>query len=293
MARSSHRRSAFTLVELLVVIAIIGVLIALLLPAVQAAREAARRTQCVNNLKQLSLACHNYHDVNRKFPPGYGKGPNSRAWGWGTFILPHMELGNLFDTLNPDLINGQYPTNVPTSPADNIYNSPVDAFICPSDPGSHLNSNYGNFSKSNYPPSEMPFLRDGVAQRFRDITDGTSNTMMIGERGMEFNRAALWIGRHSSNAAAIGFANWRINTPYNGASSGSGTNDGNCTRHAFGSSHPTGANFAMMDGSVRFLAETIETDPAMAKCDPKVDQSGNFLYQNLYFINDGNVVSID
>lgn len=285
MARSSHRRSAFTLVELLVVIAIIGVLIALLLPAVQAAREAARRTQCVNNLKQLSLACHNYHDVNQKFPPGYGKGPNSRAWGWGTFILPHMELGNLFDTLNPDLINGQYPTNVPTSPADNIYNSPVDAFICPSDPGSHLNPHYGNFSKSNYPPSEMPFLRDGVAQSFRDITDGTSNTMIIGERGLEFNRAALWIGRHTSNAAAIGFANWPINTKIG--------SDPNCNRHAFGSSHPTGANFAMADGSVRFLSETIESSPAAQVCDPTIAISGNFLYQNLYFINDGNVVSID
>src|SRR5215813_2046814 len=111
-----RRRSGFTLIELLVVIAIIAVLIGLLLPAVQQAREAARRSQCKNNLKQMGLAMHNYHDVYQCFPPGYlgypaGNGGScatinnttqrGQGWGWGAFLLPYLDQGNLYNLLSP------------------------------------------------------------------------------------------------------------------------------------------------------------------------------------------------
>lgn len=126
----SHRRG-FTLIELLVVIAIIGVLIALLLPAVQQAREAARRTQCRNNLKQIGLAMHNYHDNFDCFPPGYmgtttncamirnGVAPNvAQGWGWGTFILPYLDQAPIYNAMNVSV--HQVVCDVPLPPTDNL-----------------------------------------------------------------------------------------------------------------------------------------------------------------------------
>src|SRR5690242_3831055 len=106
-----NRRSGFTLIELLVIIAIIGLLVALLLPAVQAAREAARRAQCANNLKQIGLAMHGYHDVWHSFPPGYLTRPVTGlelgpGWAWGTLILPYLEERPLYDSANFDFSYG-------------------------------------------------------------------------------------------------------------------------------------------------------------------------------------------
>ena len=144
MLGKRHLSRGFTLIELLVVIAIIAILIALLLPAVQQAREAARRTQCRNNLKQIGLALHNYHDTFRLFPPGVIRDGqnNSEAWGWTVFILPFLEQANLYNQLDPDtyrlrdLLAGLNPTYpAPTANAA-ILQNPLSVFICPSDPNS-------------------------------------------------------------------------------------------------------------------------------------------------------------
>ena len=138
MLRSSDRmRGAFTLIELLVVIAIIAVLVGLLLPAVQKVREAAARMQCTNNLKQIGLALHNYHDGNNKFPPGYVDGntnPNSTpdndigpSWGWAAFLLPYVEQGNIYNQINFNQLAG---TGVNAAVSLQV----LKVHTCPSDP---------------------------------------------------------------------------------------------------------------------------------------------------------------
>jgi prepilin-type N-terminal cleavage/methylation domain-containing protein/prepilin-type processing-associated H-X9-DG protein len=132
-----HVRRGFTLVELLVVIAIIGLLVGILLPAVQAAREAARRTQCVGNLKQIGIALHNYHDSLRVYPPGYVDGnldPTSTpdndlgpSWGWGAFLLTYLEEGNLRSQ-----INFSQPVGVGVNAI--VSQTPVSIYQCPTDP---------------------------------------------------------------------------------------------------------------------------------------------------------------
>jgi len=138
----------FTLVELLVVIAIIGILIALLLPAVQAAREAARRMQCSNNFKQAGLALHNYHSSVTSFPPGclytISAYPVSYEWSWGAYILPYLEQQALYDIFDFETPNGggalhyALPWNTP------VGTTMVSAFLCPSDPaGGNINGGIG------------------------------------------------------------------------------------------------------------------------------------------------------
>lgn len=146
LMKKQKSRLGFTLIELLVVIAIIAVLIALLLPAVQQAREAARRTQCKNNLKQLGLALHNYHDVTTStFPPGYvganaATGGNFTGFGWMFNLLPQIDQGNLFNTLtstavNPNATVGLSGLSAAVATANTIQ-TPLPAFRCPTDPGS-------------------------------------------------------------------------------------------------------------------------------------------------------------
>lgn len=211
----TRRRMGFTLVELLVVIAIIGILIALLLPAVQAAREAARRSQCTNNLKQLALACHNYHDTFKVLPPrqggtgvywgGDGVNTNTaRLSGW-VMLLPFFEQQALYDQIKGPLTVGTvtYPAWGPTTASDSPAYTPwtvqVNALVCPSD-GAVTAKAATNAGRNNYrfsvgdsinrawgrngPPRGLfgHHYTAASAISFATITDGTSNTVMLSER---------------------------------------------------------------------------------------------------------------
>ena len=182
-------KSAFTLVELLVVIAIIGILVGLLLPAVQSAREAARRMQCQNNLKQISLSCHNFHDAHRKFPSG-GLQPTVTAGSqFSTLaqLLPYMEQSNVYNLIDLT-VPVQHAANA------NARNTVVNTFLCPSESRANPVPSLG--APTNYMSNtgSMPFfvipgpqLFSGVfyvntTLRFADITDGTSQTAMFSER---------------------------------------------------------------------------------------------------------------
>ena len=307
----SRRPLGFTLIELLVVIAIIAILIALLLPAVQQAREAARRTQCKNNLKQIALAMHNYHDIFNTFPPAYiTRFPNTIVSGepglysWGAFILPQVEQANLYTTLNVGnvLLN----QNLATAAGLVALQTPQPNFRCPSDVGPNLNSfkstlalapNWYNhnatstgtneipIATSNYvmvagtgssttppatpgttttPPQGVGFQNSRI--NFRDITDGTSNTLLVGERSLKYGLimggAATAIGFSASvnvqdgnngvKTAALG----AIGIGYDGIN-WSSTNADHQPR-GFSSVHTGGAQFAMCDGSVRFISQNID-----------------------------------
>jgi len=287
------RQKGFTLVELLVVIAIIGVMVGLLLPAVQAAREAARRMSCSNNLKQLGLAMHNYHDTFNTFPVGARTCTTFNCWGFGAAILPFIEQTALYDTLQV----GSNNYNIPTIAAVPVLGRKIDSFTCPSDIGADQNPNFGNYGKSNYPISEGI---SGSATRgvlMRDIIDGTSNTLMIGERALIMGNTpfrawgATWAGRRvETNTAALGHASWPPNT--------TGDPFTLCQRHAFSSLHPGGTQFVLADGSTRFITETIDSRtnysgacPDLANLKAAVPATiNNRVYQNLFIRDDGNVV---
>lgn len=286
-----QRLRGFTLIELLVVIAIIAILIALLLPAVQQAREAARRSQCKNNLKQIGLALHNYHDVYGRFPIGcQDAGGNEEMWGWPASILPQIDQAPLFNQLQvSDLRLRQVLENDTIRP---LLKTPLPAFICPSDPhgelmdaggpngrGRHFNGNNTSSvvdnnnwraAKSNYigncgyndvdqgadsRHTRGVFQARNRSYKFRDIKDGTSNTIMVGER-TTFCAAGSWAGNRNPRGGGwqgadytLGRTSIPINMPNNSAHY--------CTE-GFDSAHEGGAQFLLCDGSVHFISENID-----------------------------------
>lgn len=286
------QRRAFTLVELLVVIAIIGVLIALLLPAVQQAREAARRMQCTNNLKQIALACHNYMDTYQEnLPPGAFYKLQSGQWnthGWAVAILPFVEQNALYERYNFSL--------APTAAAhEEIRRTVVNGYVCPSYDGPPSNTSGSAFSDGalltyqgvlgvyfndpdldrNLPgnaghgmlTSNGVFRLNGE-RRAAEITDGLSNTVMVGEfthrdrtgtnGGIPGNVRVWIIGTTSMANGALYNAKIIYQDPIN---SRRDRNDGVAFNHLpFTSKHPGGGNFAVADASVRFVPETVDFD---------------------------------
>jgi prepilin-type N-terminal cleavage/methylation domain-containing protein/prepilin-type processing-associated H-X9-DG protein len=274
---SRRCRSAFTLIELLVVLAIIAILIGLLLPAVQKVREAAARTQCANNLKQMGLAMHSFHDANHAFPPAFAK---PSLYGWAVWLLPYLEQDNLYQALNPTQT---------TLAAGPLSATPLKVFACPSDPGPALTPFFPGYARSNYAVNEQ-ICDGGSAIPIGAITDGTSNTLLVGERDTFKQIGAVWAGRLTASgvASVIGRPTWPINTPYAGGSTCCGA-DTRCTRYAWTSMHSGGANFLFCDGSVHFLADSIPTDLSQETCNKPIPANVTFL--NLYFKDDGNVVN--
>ncbi len=261
---SWQKRGAFTLVELLVVIAIIGILIGLLLPAVQYVREAAARTRCSNNLKQLGLALHHFADTHRRFPPAYEAPEYEPGWGWGSFVLPFIELKNLYDQAEiEDRIFGE--GSNPALP-DQFSEIPLQVFRCPSNNAPDLNPIRLYHGMSNYravagPYTSYGFIPDqdhgGIMYqnsrtRFADIVDGSSNTLLIGECIFDETtgkRAALWMGMSGFRGGAVWISDvmWWVDAD-------TATINGTAPQ-AFSSRHPSGAMFSFADGSTRFFIE--------------------------------------
>jgi prepilin-type N-terminal cleavage/methylation domain-containing protein/prepilin-type processing-associated H-X9-DG protein len=278
--RRAKRHQAFTLIELLVVIAIIGMLIGLLLPAVQKIRESAARTQCINNLKQMGLALHGYQDANRGLPPGYtatmpysdGATDTAPGWGWAAFILPFLEQDSLYRQLNFAL------------PAENspAIQTRIKVYLCPSDqtpagmfavvdafgttraqaaPCSYAACCGGDESDTFGPTGLGVFYRNSRT-RLTDITDGTSQTILIGDRAWS-NAEGIWAGAISGGVVLRGPTN---PNPGGGAASypsatlalahshlNNSMTDTDGGLDDFSSKHPGGSNFLFADGSVHFL----------------------------------------
>ena len=318
---------AFTLVELLVVIAIIGILVGLLLPAVQAAREAARRMQCTNNLKQIGLAVHTYVDAQRKFPSGFyfqGPGMANRGdrprrlpgFGWTSSLLPYVEQSALFNQLNFNLGMSVAPNSLlvatvlpfaacpsAPNPSTNKKMGTTGTAFGFSDPGLAV-TNYvgcgGSFSGSAYYSSTPVENKNGIIMEdtkfgFESVTDGTSNTLMAGESvyyGTGTDSSFLWDptwfghyqssgGRADAPEAIMRVGQFRSNPPSIASA--------DVKRNSFSSKHVGGSNFVLGDGSVHFIAQTVQhtETPSTAP----VNWANIGVFQRLCSRNDGQVVS--
>ncbi|MDY0168939.1 MAG: DUF1559 domain-containing protein [Thermoguttaceae bacterium] len=295
MDRTAEKPDGFTLVELLVVIAIIGILIALLLPAVQAAREAARRMQCSNNLKQIGLALHNYHSAHKSFPPG---GLAVNQLGYLVFLLPYIEQKPLYDQF--DFNAGRYTLSSGQTSNGRAEHGQVaiSTYLCPSCPElySNLSAGGSTFSERLPPTSagqdayathyqgvmgpvgtnpvngtaytvlnrgndfggqaQQGILFDNRSVRFRDITDGTSNTFAVGEISWKgYKRFRSWIRGPSSTGNEAHGSCKNVAYPINPGATLGRFNDA-----GFGSQHPGGTQFLLADGSTHFVSESINFD---------------------------------
>jgi len=296
MRAYSVLRRGFTLVELLVVIAIIGVLVALLLPAVQSARESARRMQCGNNLKQIGLGIHNYHDTFNNFPinslpnspaPNWNDNSGFKHWSWMSRILPFIEQQNLYANLNIE--------HNTLRQSQQYVATQIKSFLCPSDDytkrgprldGHNLGTpalsvplplgqtNYRGVSGANWqwgdarwnPVRSVDNAVDGLLngdglfyrqdylrpRRMSMITDGLSNTSMVGEDLPQLNTHCSWpYSNHTQGTCAI----------WPNAKKADGTNFPPTdwpNVYSFHSRHPNGLQFAFADGSVTFVANNID-----------------------------------
>lgn len=309
-------RRGFTLIELLVVIAIIAVLIALLLPAVQQAREAARRAQCQNNLKQLALAMHNYQSTYGTFPAMACRmqlGINSTPYSWVISILPMIEKGPMYQAMQTEMTTVGLPQPWTTNGrpfVENVWTTDIPALICPSDraPTDRSESpsllNYkacvgDDYFQNHFLPTSNSTYSRGIFQfgrwvSFSAITDGTSNTVLLGEMvgggspsdvlgGVALNmkawNPAACIARINPTTGQLTppvragfrpvggrawdgrpyFSAFATMVPPNGPSCQWGGGDGNEHMGTLSSHHPGGALVAMADGSVQFISENINT----------------------------------
>lgn len=294
---STARPRGFTLVELLVVIAIIGVLVALLLPAVQAAREAARASQCKNHLRQLGIATHQYHDIMGRLPAGWlaNKPEGIPGWGWSPALFPYLEQANLSE-------NGiRRQVAIADRSNQEARETPIAVLFCPSDPHPKVATIFGGGEEDdeheeeghdhdhdhgtarNIETSGAPLLRiartnyvgvfgisevadapgagEGVfyfqsRTRFAEITDGLSNTVIVGERSAKLGNS-VWAGvvqgANAAMARVVGIADHPPNHPDHHFDD-------------FTSFHPGGVHFAFGDGSVQRLNDSINMGVYQALC---------------------------
>lgn len=297
-------RSAFTLIELLVVIAIIAVLTSLALPAIQKVREAANKTICASNLRQIGIACHDYHITKNALPPGYtASGPyvngatdTSPGWGWAAYLLPYIEMDSIYASID-------FSAGIQAPPNAAAAQTVIQLYLCPSDAAPReavsLTDGFGNPICTAAPTSYAAccgsdasdttdqtgngvFYRNSTT-RLEDITDGTSQTILVGERAW-VNANGIWAGAVSGGVIRRGWANpCQPDVPgawYPAATLGLAhahlnnalfDSDGSAGMDDFSSRHIGGSNFLFADASVRFI-------PSMP-----MDSTGGYTQEDLHF----------